>query len=290
MRGIRAALLGVVVNALLAVVKLFAGFFGNSYALIADGVESMLDVVSSIAVWGGLRIASIPPDSDHQYGHGKAEPLTGIVVALVILAAAVGIAVQSIREIITPHHAPAPFTLVVLVLVVIAKETLYRTVFKVGESIGSTAVRADALHHRSDAITSGAAFVGISIALVAGEGYESADDWAALFATCIIAYNGVRLLRPAVAEIMDAAPPVRIEAEIRKLAKDVEGVAGLDLCRVRKIGLDYYVDLHVEVDGGLTVRKGHEISHDVKTRLCDSSIGIADVVVHIEPAEKIERE
>jgi len=281
----RTSLFGIIVNTLLAVVKVIAGILGDSYALIADGIESTLDVFSSLLLWGGLRIAAVPADTDHPYGHGKAEPLTAMVLALVLLGGAVGLAIQSAREILGPHHHPQPFTLVVLAGVVIAKEALFRFVFKIGEAVKSTALKVDAWHHRSDAITSAAAFVGISVALIGGTGYERADAWAALFACGIIGWNGYRLLRPALGEVMDAAADEETESRIREVAARIDGVVALDKCRVRKYGLVLVVDLHVVVDGQSTVRQGHEIAHRVKDVLRASDLKIADVLVHIEPTE-----
>lgn len=220
----RSTLVGIGFNILLAAVKGIAGFLGNSYALIADAIESTSDILSSLIVWGGLKIASKPPDEDHPYGHGKAEPLAAAVVALALIGAAFTIVFQSIHEIITPHHAPAPFTLIVLVAVVAVKESLFRFVFKIGIAVNSTAVRTDAWHHRSDAITSSAAFVGISVALIGGAGYESADDWVALLASAVIAYNAYRLFVPAISELMDTSPSGGLEANVRKAAVTVEGV------------------------------------------------------------------
>lgn len=280
----RTVLLGVFANAALALAKGLAGFFGNSYALIADAIESVFDVFTSVLVWVGLRYASRPPDESHPYGHGKAEPLVASVVALALLGAAILIGVESVQEIRTPHHAPAPFTLVVLVAVVVIKELLFRFVVRAGESIHSTAVKTDAWHHRSDAITSGAAFVGIAIALIGGPGYESADDFAALLAAGVIAFNAVMLLKPAVAELLDAAPPKEIEDEVRAAASRVQGVLGLDKCIVRKVGLDLYVDLHVRVRGELTVREGHRIAHDVKDAVRAENARVRDVIIHVEPA------
>jgi cation diffusion facilitator family transporter len=283
-KGLMAAGIGMAVNIVLAIVKIVTGVLGNSYALIADGIESTTDIVSSLVVWTGLKISSLPADEDHPYGHGKAESIAGMVVALALLAAAAFIAVQSIREIITPHHAPAWFTLLVLALVIATKETLYRFVFKVGAELTSTAVKGDAWHHRSDAITSAAAFVGISIALIGGKGYESADDWAALLACAVILFNGYRIFRAALNEIMDAAPPDPLQIEIRELASSVPGVLRIEKCRTRKSGLGLFVEIHVEVDGDLTVRRGHEIAHQVSDRLKSSSLSIQHVVVHMEPA------
>jgi cation diffusion facilitator family transporter len=282
--GARATLQTVLVSTLLAVVKITAGWIGHSYALIADGIESMLDIFSSLVVWSGLRIASLPPDHNHPYGHGKAESLAAMVVAVILLAAATGLAVQSVSEILTPHHAPAPFTLVVLVVVVAVKELLYRRLARIGRTTLSSAVHADAWHHRSDGLTSLAAFVGISVALGLGEGYETADDWAALVACGIIAWNGIRLLRSSVGEVMDAAGPASLDAEIRSLAERVPGVVAIEKCTARKSGPGWLLDIHVEVDGSRPVVEGHAIGHAVRRTLCDSPLGILDVLVHIEPA------
>src|SRR3989304_1545579 len=284
--GTRTTIIGILVNALLAGIKFLAGILGNSYALVADAVESSTDVFSSLVVLSGLRIAKAPPDEDHPYGHGKAEPLAASVVAVALIVAAIGIAVNSVREIQVPHHAPAPFYLMVFVVVVITKETLFRYVFRTGQSVGSTAIKTDAWHHRSDALTSLAAFIGISIALIGGGGYESADDWAALFASGVIAFNGFRLLRPAILEAMDTAPSGEVTKQVIQIASQVPGVIGLDKCFVRKMGFDYYVALHVIVDANLPVREAHKIGHDVKDQLRSQYSKIRDVLVHIDPDQK----
>jgi cation diffusion facilitator family transporter len=281
--GARLALIGMVVNVAFAIIKISAGVFGNSYALIADGIESALDVAGSIVIWGGLRFAARPPDETHPYGHGKAEPLTAIFVALGVLAAALFLAVQSTRTLFLPHHAPAPFTLAVLLIVVIVKETLFRYVVRFGRSISSIAVEADAWRHRADVLTSVAAFVGISIALIGGEKWQSADHWAAIFVCLVIATVGMRLLGPALYDILDTAPRGEIVDLVRKAAASVPNVAEIDKCLVRKMGLDFYVDLHVKVDGEISVREGHRIAHEVKRAIKESDPRIADVLVHIEP-------
>ena len=282
-RGVHSTIVGVIVNVILAGTKGAAGVLGNSYALIADAVESTLDIFSSLVVLGGLKIAAIPPDEKHPYGHGKAEPLAALIVSFGLMSAAVLLAVGSIREIFIPHHAPAPFTLVVLIVVVVVKEFLFRFVIKTGEDVNSTVVKVDAWHHRSDALTSVAAFIGISISLVGGRGYEAADDWAALAASAIILFNAYHLFRPALDEIMDARPSAELEIEIRRVASTVAGVIGLDKCFIRKMGLEYYVDLHVIVDGNMSVQQGHAIAHTVKDVIRLSDPSIADVIIHIEP-------
>lgn len=286
--GLRITAAAVGINALLAVGKIVAGVLGTSYALIADGIESSADIFSSFIVWSGLRIAVKPADADHPFGHGKAESIAALVVSLMLLAAAGLIAVQSIREIRTPHHAPESFTLVVLLGVIAIKETLARFAFKAGQSLESSALKGDAWHHRSDALTSAAAFIGITIALIGGPGFESADDWAALAACAVIGANGVRLFRGAVDELMDAAAPPEVVGFVRTIAAEVEGVDGIEKCRVRKHGLHLAMDIHVKVDGEMTVRRGHTIAHQVQDRLMASQHRIGDVTVHIEPSQPVD--
>src|SRR5437016_359370 len=282
--GARVALFGMVVNLIFAAAKILGGLLGNAYVLIADGIESALDIAGSFIIWGGLKVAARPPDETHPYGHGKAEPIAAVIVAFGVLAAAAGLAIQSVREILTPHHGPAPFTLGILIVVIVVKEILFRYVNRIGRHVESTAVQTDAWHHRSDALTSAAAFIGISVALIGGSGWQSADDWAALFACAVIAANGIRLLRPAFYEIMDTAPRGKIVRSIRQTARSVPGVIDVEKCRARKMGLDFYVDLHVGVDGKISVHEGHQIAHRVKTAIQQNDSRIADVLVHIEPA------
>jgi len=283
--GARIALFGLAINVLLAAAKILAGLVGHAYVLIADGIESALDVGGSIVIWGGLTVAARPPDATHPYGHGKAEPIAAVVVAVGVLTAGLGLAIQSVREIFLPHHAPAPYTLAVLIVAVILKEILYRYVIRFGRQMESTAVKTDAWHHRIDAITSIAAFIGISVALIGGEAWQSADDWAALFACALIGANGYGLLRPALFEIMDTAPRGKIVRSIRRAARSVPGVIEVEKCRARKMGLDFYVDLHVGVDGSISVHEGHEIAHQVKRAIQQSDSRISDVLVHIEPGQ-----
>ena len=282
--GARVALLGLLINLALASAKIIAGIVGNAYVLIADGIESAFDIAGSIVIWGGLKFAARPPDETHPYGHGKAEPLAAIAVAIGVLAAALALAVQSVRELFLPHHAPAAFTLVVLVIAILVKEFWYRRVVRFGRTAESTAVQTDAWHHRTDALTSIAAFVGISISLVGGEAWQSADDWAALFACALIAANGARLLRPALHEIMDTAPRGEIVDLIYRAAASAPGVLEVDKCLVRKMGLSFYVDLHIGVDANISVREGHHIAHVVKRAIQQTDPRIADVLVHVEPA------
>lgn len=283
--GLRNARLGIIANCILALTKGVAGVVGHSYALVADAIESASDIITSGVVAFGFRMAGKPADENHPYGHGKFEPLSAAVVALILFGAAILIAVESVKEILTPHHAPAPFTLGVLVVVILVKEILFRSVLKAGETISSTALKTDAWHHRADAITSLAAFVGISIALIGGPGYESADDFAALIAAVIIASNACLLIRPALLELIDTAPDPELIARVRAVAGKVPGVLGTHKCQVRKLGVDFFVDLDVLCDPNLTIREGHEIAHDVGERLHAEFPQVRKVLVHVEPSD-----
>ncbi|MCI0537947.1 MAG: cation diffusion facilitator family transporter [Verrucomicrobiales bacterium] len=282
-RSLRATFLGMAVNAFLAGIKLLAGALGHSHALVADGVESLADILSSVIVWRGLVVAAAPADENHPYGHGKAEPIAAAMVSTLLLLAASWIAVKSLQEIVSPHQAPAPFTLLVLVLVVVVKELLYRFVVSEAQSVESHAVHSDAWHHRSDAVTSLAAGIGITVALIGGKGYEAADDVAALIAAGIIAWNGWQMLRPSLDELMDTSPTQTVINPIRNIAAGVVGVQRVEKCVVRKMGYQYFVDMHVEVDPSMTVREAHEIAHRVKDAVRNRLPKVFDVLVHIEP-------
>jgi cation diffusion facilitator family transporter len=282
-RSIRWAQAGLVINALLVLVKLIAGIVGHANALVADAVESSADIFSSLIVWMGLSIAARPADEDHPYGHGKAEPLAAAVVSLMLLGAAVGISILAIREIRTPHHLPAPFTLFVAAGVIVVKEILYRRVSRVGKDVGSTAVTADAWHHRADAVSSLAAFIGISIALIGGRGWEAADDWAALVAAILVAVNGVRTLRPAISGLMDEAPDTTVKVRAMEAACSVDGVRKVENLKLRRSGLGFYVDLHVQADPVITLEDAHEIAAKVKYAILDAIPNAENVLVHMEP-------
>jgi len=284
-RSARLVLRGVLLNTALAGLKLATGMLGRSQALVADGVESLLDIFSSLLVWGGFRIAARPPDADHPYGHGKAEPVAALVVSLFIFYAAGWIGLHSVRGILHPHAAPHWATLAVLVGVVAIKVLFSRRVQAAGQAVASAALQAEAWHHRADALTSAAAFMGISIALIGGRGYETADAWAALAACAVIAYNGFGIARGALLEVMDTAAWRDVENSVRAVAEGVAGVRRVEKCRVLKSGLSYLVDIHVHVDGDLSVREGHEIARAVKFALLRSPLAVTDVAVHVEPAD-----
>lgn len=281
----RAAQVGMLVNLILAVIKLIAGIVGHAYALVADAVESTADIFSSLVVYGGLRIAAQPADEDHPYGHGRAEALAGALVALMLLIAAIGIAIEAVREIRTPHHTPKAWTLGVLVGVIIIKQVLASKVFRIGSETGSTAIMADAQHHHSDVITSTAAFVGISIAVIGGPGWEQADDWAALVASAVICYNGVKMLRPAINDLMDRLPEAHVVETIANAATSVSDVRAIEKLKVRKVGLQYAVDLHVQADPHMSLHDAHIVSGKVKGAIRTAMPAVDGVLIHMEPYE-----
>src|ERR1035438_8180640 len=282
-RGLRATFAGMAVNVVLSGTKLAAGIFGHSHALIADAVESFADIFSSLIVWRGLVVAAAPADEDHPYGHGKAEPIASAIVAAMLLGTALWIVLTGFGETMEPHLSPEAFQLLVLVVVVVVKEGMFRFVSHEGKAVDSSAVKTDAWHHRSDAITSVAAGIGISVSLIGGKGFEAADDVAAIAAAGVIAWNGWHLLRPALNELMDTAPDREIRDKIRKLAETVPGVERVEKCFARKMGWQLYVDMHVEVDPQMTVLRSHKIAHDVKDKIRATMPAVNDVLVHIEP-------
>ncbi|SMG14086.1 cation diffusion facilitator family transporter [Sphingobacterium psychroaquaticum] len=270
----------------LAIVKWLGGIFGNSYALIADAIESTADIFSSFLVLLGLKYAKRPADSSHPYGHGRIEPLVTFIVVIFLVLSAFVIASESIKNIRTPHELPKAWTLIILGGIIIWKEISFRIIMRKSKLLNSTSLKAEAWHQRSDAITSVAAFIGIAIAIFCGEGYESADDWAALFASGFILYNCYGIFRPALAEIMDEHRYEELEEEVRQKSRNVAGVLLIEKCYIRKIGMHFQIDLHAVVDPNLTVREGHEIAHALKDYLIENLANIGNVFVHIEPFEE----
>ena len=281
--AVKATYFSIVGNTCLAIIKGLAGFFGNSYALIADAIESTTDIFSSFLVLFGIKYSNRPADANHPYGHGRVEPLITFLVVGFLITSATIIAYESIANIGTPHELPKPWTLMVLGAIIIWKEYSFRLVMKRGVQTNSSSLKADAWHHRSDAITSVAAFAGISIALFLGKGYESADDWAALFASAFILYNSYLIFRPALGEIMDEHLYEDLEAQIRKIAVSVEGVIATEKCFIRKSGMKFHIDLHAVVDGTMSVKEGHDIAHLLKDTLRENIVELGHVLIHIEP-------
>jgi cation diffusion facilitator family transporter len=282
-KAIRATYFSIIGNTALALIKGLAGFFGNSYALIADSIESTTDIFASLLVLFGIKYSSRPADENHPYGHGRAEPLITFLVVGFLITSATIIGYESIINIQTPHELPKPWTLFVLGAIIIWKEYSFRLVMKRSKETNSSSLKADAWHHRSDAITSIAAFAGISIALFLGNGYEAADDWAALFASFFILYNSYLIFRPALGEIMDEHLYDDLVEEIRKVSHHVDGIIDTEKCFIRKAGMKYHVDLHARVNGTITVKEGHDLSHKLKDTLREKIPELGHVLIHIEP-------
>jgi cation diffusion facilitator family transporter len=287
-RNIRAAQAGAAANLVLAVAKIAAGIVGHAYALVADGVESCADVASSLIVWGGIAVGARPPDEDHPYGHGKAESVAAAIVSLLLLLAAIGIAVEAVQQIRAPHRFPAPWTLGVLLGVVVVKFALARRVSAAGAASGSVAVEADAIHHVSDAITSGAAFVGISTALIGrhyggGQQWAAADDWAALLASLVIAWNGVRMFTTGLHDLMDRSPGAGVIEPLRAAALAVPGVCAIEKLNARRVGVGYRVMVHVQASPTMTLAEGHALGGQVKRAMTASGQRVQSVLVHMEP-------
>jgi cation diffusion facilitator family transporter len=283
--AVRATYFSILGNVALALLKGAAGYFGNSYALVADAIESTTDIFSSFLVLLGIKYAQRPADANHPYGHGRIEPLVTFLVVGFLITSATIIAYESIQNIGTPHALPRAWTLLVLGGIIIWKEFSFRTVMKKAIETNSSSLKADAWHHRSDAITSVAAFLGIAFALFMGKGYEAADDWAALFAAGFIFYNSYHIFRPALGEILDENTHDDLVAEIRRVAQTVAGVLDTEKCYVRKAGMQYHVDLHATVSGDISVRQGHEIAHRLQDTLREQLPQLGNVLIHVEPQE-----
>ena len=278
-------MLGLIINSVLVVVKLVAGIVGTSGALVADGIESTADIFSSLIVWKGLRVSGRAADKDYHFGYGKAESVSAAVVSLMLLGAALAIAINAIREIITPHHLPAAFTLYVLAAVILIKEYLYRRTMRIGNEVGSVAITTDAWHHRADVITSATAFIGIAIAIRGGPGWEEADDYAALVAALMITLNGVKLLRPAVEDLMDRAPGEDLLEAVATIAMTVPEVRAIEKLRARKTGTGYFLDMHIESDPSMSLHEAHIVSGKVKSAIRREIPAVQGVLIHMEPHE-----
>lgn len=282
-KAVKATYFSIIGNTFLALIKGLAGFFGNSYALIADAIESTADIFASFLVLFGIKYSSRPADENHPYGHGRAEPLITFLVVGFLITSATIIGYESIINIQTPHELPKPWTLYVLGAIILWKEYSFRLVMKRSKETNSSSLKADAWHHRSDALTSIAAFIGISIALFLGKGYESADDWAALFASAFILYNSYLIFRPALGEIMDEHLYDDLVEEIRQVSHQVDGIIDTEKCFIRKAGMKYHVDLHARVNGDISVKEGHDLCHKLKDTLQEEIPELGHVLIHIEP-------
>lgn len=279
----RAALLGLWVNLLLAVVKLIGGLVGNSFALLSDAVNSIGDVVTTLVVLFALRVAQHPPDDEHPYGHTRAEAIAGSNVALLIIVSALAIGWEAIRRLGTRHDLPPVWTLWIAGGNAIIKEALYRYKLAIGRRTRSSALIANAWDHRSDALCSLAVLVGLALVRWGGPSWIWADEAAALVVVAAIIWSGIQLMISSASELMDVQANPEMVQQIRSVAESVPDVKAVEKLWVRKSGLEYFADIHIEVDRQMTVDAGHEVGHRVKARLLDQFPTLRDVLVHLEP-------
>ena len=284
----QASAVSLVSNVVLACVKVLIGFIGSSYAMIADGIESLADCVSSLVVWSGLRIGSKEPDAEHPYGHGKAEAIAALFAGIGLWVSGGLIASQAIHEIIIKHEPPKLFTVPALIAIIATKELLFRYVKDQAYKHDSTALMAEAFHHRSDFLTSLCVLVGICIAVFAGPEFAPADDVAALLVTGLIFRNGWIIMQPSIDELMDRSISDTRNSKIRQSILETPGVVDVETLWIRRSGRRFHVNIHIEVDPEISVREGHEIAHRVKDRLKKlNEISIEHVHTHIEPAGNV---
>ncbi len=285
--GRRAALLGCAVGLSLGLIKLAAGHFGHSAALVADAVHSLGDALLSGAVWAVFHWAERPADPEHPYGHARAEAVAGSSISLLLILSSVIAGGQALRAFTSPHpEPPSAFTLIVAVASFVTNETLYRFNRRVARRTGSAALAATAWDQRLDALTAVGILLALAAARIGGPDWAAADPIAGLSVAAVIFFAGGRLFRDSVNELMDAQADPAIVGSVRRVAETVAGVTGVEKLLVRKAGLEFFVDVHIEVNPEVTVREGHAIAHAVKDRIKDQVTAVKDVLVHIEPAPR----
>ncbi len=279
----RAALLGLVVNLLLGIIKLAGGVIGNSFALIADAVNSIGDVVTTIVVLFALRVAQRPADAEHPYGHTRAEGIAASNVALLVILSACFVGWESVQRITVQHEIPPVWTLWIAGCNILIKESLYQYKVRIGKRTGSAALIANAWDHRSDALCALAVLIGLGTIRIGGTQFIWADEVASLIVVAVIVWSGIQLFRSSASELMDVQADSEFVGRVRAAAIEVAGVEEIETLWVRKSGLEFFADIHLEVDQHLTVAEGHRIGHQVKDRLLDRFPNLRDVLVHLEP-------
>ncbi|MBM4222722.1 MAG: cation transporter [Gammaproteobacteria bacterium] len=270
-------------NAVLAIIKIAGGYYGHSHALIADGLESTTDVFSSLVLLIAMHFACKKPDKKYPYGYGKLESFSSALSVIFLFICGLSICISSLQNLQTPHQSPDILTVYILCGILIWKELCFRFVLYSAEKTHSVALSIEAWHHRSDAVTSLAALVGVSCAIFLGPGFEQADEWAALFAAGVIFYNAYHLIQPVWYELVDGNTYPELEQQIRESAIHCEGVLGIEKCYIRKSGMHYHVELHVQVNPEISVDIGHRIGHAVKRAIILECPRIQTVIPHVEP-------
>jgi len=281
--AVKTVIFSILSNMCLACIKYSAGHYGHSYALIADSIESASDSVSSMLLLGAMLYASKKSNKHYPYGYGKAESLMTFISIGLVFICGVTIVWQSLHNLEQSRSAPEAFTLYILGAIIGWKELSFQYVSYHANTIQSLSLKADAWHHRSDALSSVAAFIGVSIAVLMGPGYEHADDWAALVAAMIILYNAYSLIHPAFNEIIDGNVYQDVEQSLRTIASSVPQVLHIEQCYLRKAGMFYHGELHIQVDPNLSVFQGHTIAHNVERAILHQMLAIQTLMIHVEP-------
>jgi len=282
--GQRVAVAGMLVSGALALIKVAAGLAGHSTAVVADGLESAGDVIASGFVLFGLTMAAKPADEEHPYGHGRIETLTGLVIGFILTAGGATISWASIHRVGQPHEQLAAFVIGPLVLSLVAKMVLAATKFRYGRSLHSDALTADAWNDAMDCLSAVAALIAVGLTLLDRARFGEADRYGGFVVGMIVVAAGLRVSRETAIQLMDTMPGEPLIAEIRSAAMSVQGIIGVEKCYARKTGLKYHVDLHLEVDPDMTVRRSHQLAHEVQLCILGRLDWVADVLVHVEPA------
>ncbi|MDP8219395.1 MAG: cation diffusion facilitator family transporter [Candidatus Theseobacter exili] len=277
--------IGFWVNLLLALLKFSVGFLGHSQAVLADGVHSLSDVSTDLVVLFGVKFWSSPPDEDHQYGHHRIEALITVIIGIILILTALGIGYRSISTIKeTSIKQPGLIALIGAVLSIFLKEWLYRWTIKIGTKIKSSSVIANAWHHRSDAFSSIPVVIAVTAALITPK-WAYIDHIGALIVSFFIFKVAWNILKSAIFELTDRSATQIDSNKIHSIAIEVDGVKSAHAIRSRRLGSGLFVDLHILVDGGLSVKEGHDISEAVKNKLIGTGPNVLDAVIHLEPFE-----
>jgi cation diffusion facilitator family transporter len=278
--------IGIAVNIVLAVFKLAAGIYGDSQAVVADGIEALLDVFTVMLVYAGSRFWTRPPDETHPFGHGRMETLVAVCIGMSLVGAAVGIGWKSIATLHEQHATPPGWIAAAAAVVsVLGKEILYRWTLGIGRRIKSVAVIATAWHYRSDAFSSLPVVVAVTGAIVLPS-WTFLDHLGAVVVSMFILHAAFKITWPSIKQLIDVGAPAEVRRRIRDIVCASPGVLQVHDIRTRWIGTSIQADLHIVVDGGLTVREGHDIAKDVEGRLIREIEEVVDIVVHVEPPEE----
>jgi cation diffusion facilitator family transporter len=281
--GRNVALASIFISGGLAAAKIVVGLKANSTAVVSDGIESASDILASSLVLFGLVMAAKPPDAEHPYGHGRLETLSGMAVGIILVVTGSLISVESLRRGLTPHNAPAAFAVWPLLLSIAVKSSMYLTKRHYGLKLLSSSLAADAWNDGVDTVSGTVALIGVSLESLAGRSFRQADDIGGCAVGLIVILLGARIVRDTTFQLMDTMPDGRLLEQIRKTALQVPGALGIEKCFARKTGLQYHVDLHLEVDPDMTVSASHRIATEVRGKIRSELPWVADVLVHVEP-------